>query len=82
MTKEMKEPTSLLKGISHKEMLEQMRENEIFCSPDRFCRLLQWVQQRAISHAALERMAVNAAELGLDYGGPAVEVRVIEERQR
>ena len=81
MSRELKEPTSPLKGISHREMLEQMRENDIFCSPDRFCRLLQWVQQRALSHAALERMAINAAELGLDYDGPAVEIRVIEEQR-
>lgn len=80
--KELKEPTQLLRGISHKTMLEKMRENDIFCSPDRFCRLLQWVQQCAISDAALERMAINAAELGLDYDGPAADTAVIEEGQR
>jgi len=47
--KSLPEPTQLLAGITHREMIEAMRENDIFCSPDRFCRLLQWVQNRAIA---------------------------------
>ena len=46
------EPTtsSLLAGISHRQMLDMMAEAGIFCSPDKFCRILQDAQRRAIAH--------------------------------
>lgn len=68
MTKPLPEPSSLLAGISHRDMLEKMRENDIFCSPDKFCRLLQWVQQRAIAQF-------------VSADGLAVEVRVLGEEK-
>lgn len=48
-TKELKEPTSLLVDISHREMLDWMSENGVFCSPDRFRRILQEAQRRAVA---------------------------------
>lgn len=46
MTKELKEPTSLLEGITHREMINVMSDAGIFCSVDKFTRVLQWAQQR------------------------------------
>jgi hypothetical protein len=39
------------------------------------------IQQKALTHHALERMSLNAAELGLGYEGPAVEIRVLGEEK-
>lgn len=47
--KTLKEPTQLVIGMTHKEMLALMADAGIFCSHDRFCRILQDVQQRAIA---------------------------------
>lgn len=49
MTKELKEPTQLVIGMDHKEMLEIMRSADIFCSHDKFARILQEAQRRAIN---------------------------------
>lgn len=43
------EPTQLLKGITHRQMLDWMAEAGIFCSPDKFARILQDAQRRAIA---------------------------------
>ena len=42
------EPTQLVAGMSHKEMLEIMASNNIFCGHDRFARILIDAQRRAI----------------------------------
>lgn len=47
--KSLPEPTQLVAGMSHKEMLEIMAENGVFCSHDRFARILQDAQRRAIA---------------------------------
>jgi hypothetical protein len=51
--------------MSHKEMLEIMAANNIFCGHDRFARILMDAQRRAIAAQALDRMTANAQELGL-----------------
>jgi hypothetical protein len=65
MTKPIPEPTQLVTGMSHREMLTIMADNGIFCSHDKFCRILMDAQKRALAAAALERMVENAEELGL-----------------
>lgn len=65
MTTELKEPTQLVAGMSHKEMLEIMASNNIFCGHDRFARILMDAQRRAIAAQALDRMTANAEELGM-----------------
>jgi hypothetical protein len=72
MNTELKEPTQLVAGMSHKEMLEIMASNNIFCGHDRFARILIDAQRRALAdHArrslARDAMAENERELGLDY---------------
>lgn len=49
MTTPLPEPTQLLAGITHRQMLDWMAEAGIFCSPDKFCRILQDAQRRAIA---------------------------------
>ncbi|WP_321913553.1 hypothetical protein [Paraburkholderia sp. J11-2] len=67
--KTLPEPTQLVMGMSHKEMLEIMRSNDIFCGHDKFTRILQDAQRRALqyrdSQSALDRMTENAEDLGL-----------------
>jgi hypothetical protein len=70
MTTELKEPTQLVTGISHKEILSLMADAGIFCSVDRFTRILMDAQRRAVVAQALDRMTANAEELGL-YDEPA-----------
>lgn len=43
------EPTSLLLGMSHREMLDIMLNNGIFCGHDKFTRILQDAQRRALA---------------------------------
>jgi hypothetical protein len=73
-TRELKEPTQLVAGMSHREMLDIMADNGVFCSHDKFARILQDAQRRALAdqakrEMALERMVANAEELGL-YNEP------------
>lgn len=56
-------------GYTKAELIDAMLEVGIHCSVDKFRRLAIELQQRAIN-------SVVAAD------GPALEVRVIEERQR
>ncbi|CAB3730219.1 hypothetical protein LMG22037_05516 [Paraburkholderia phenoliruptrix] len=49
MSTELKEPSQLVIGLTHKEMLTWMADNGIFCSTDKFTRLLQEAQRRAIA---------------------------------
>lgn len=49
MTAPLPEPTQLVIGLSHKEMLEIMAANNIFCGHDRFARILIDAQRRAIA---------------------------------
>jgi Zn finger protein HypA/HybF involved in hydrogenase expression len=65
MSNDLKEPTQLVAGMSHKEMLEIMAANNIFCGHDRFARILIDAQRRALAAQSLERMTQNAEELGL-----------------
>jgi hypothetical protein len=58
-------PTQLIIGMSHKEMLDVMKSADIFCSVDKFTRILQDAQRRALAEQALERMTQNAEGLGL-----------------
>lgn len=46
MKPELKEPTQLVTGMSHREMLSIMADNWIFCSHDKFARILQEAQRR------------------------------------
>jgi hypothetical protein len=70
MTTQPKEPSSLLRDITHREMLEWMADSGIFCSPDKFARILQEAQRRALAdrdarEAALDRMGADAESLDL-----------------
>lgn len=65
MTAEIKEPTQLVIGVTHRQMLDWMAEDGVFCSPDKYARRLQEAQRRALAAQALDRMAANAEELGL-----------------
>lgn len=49
MSTDLKEPTQLVIGLSHKEMLEIMAANNIFCGHDRFARILMDAQRRALA---------------------------------
>ncbi|MDR6421311.1 hypothetical protein J2801_003599 [Paraburkholderia phenoliruptrix] len=49
MRTDLKEPTQLVAGMSHKEMLEIMAANNIFCGHDRFARILMDAQRRALA---------------------------------
>jgi len=62
---ELKETTQLVIGVTHRQMLDWMAEDGVFCSPDKYARRLQEVQRRAIAAQALDRMTANAEELGL-----------------
>jgi hypothetical protein len=48
--KELPEPTQLVIGMSHREMLDVMLNNGIFCGHDKFARILMDVQRRALAH--------------------------------
>ncbi|MFM0487987.1 hypothetical protein [Paraburkholderia graminis] len=65
MSHDLKEPTQLVIGLTHRQMLDWMAEDGVFCSPDKYARRLQEVQRRAIAAQALDRMTANAEELGL-----------------
>ncbi|MDP9651902.1 hypothetical protein [Paraburkholderia caledonica] len=65
MSADLKEPSQLIAGMSHKEMLEIMAANNIFCGHDRFARILMDAQRRALAAQALERMTQNAEGLDL-----------------
>lgn len=72
MTAELKEPTQLVAGMTHREMVDIMQSNGVFCSVDKFARILIDAQRRALAdHAkrslALDAMAESERELGLDY---------------
>ncbi|HEX8894437.1 MAG TPA: hypothetical protein VF783_13995 [Terriglobales bacterium] len=70
------QPTSLLTNISHREMLDVMADAGIFCSVDKFRRVLQWSQQRAFDaiaqadderikrEAAMDRLVALSEEMG------------------
>jgi len=49
------EPTQLVIGLTHKEMLAWMADNGIFCSTDKFTRLLQEAQRRALADQAMTK---------------------------
>jgi hypothetical protein len=68
--KTLPEPTSLLCDITHREMLDWMADNGIFCSPDKMARILQEAQRRALADqakrdAAMDRMVADAESLNL-----------------
>jgi hypothetical protein len=43
------EPTQLVAGMSHREMVDIMQSNGVFCSVDKFARILMDAQRRAIA---------------------------------
>lgn len=47
-------PSQLLIGMTHKEMLDVMKSADIFCSVDKFCRILQDAQRRALATGGKE----------------------------
>lgn len=49
MKPEPKEPTQLVAGVTHREMLDWMAADGVFCSPDKYARRLQEAQRRAIA---------------------------------
>jgi hypothetical protein len=65
MSAPLPEPTQLVIGLTHRQMLDWMAEDGVFCSPDKYARRLQEVQRRAIAAQALDRMTASAEELGL-----------------
>lgn len=65
MTAPLPEPTQLVIGLTHRQMLDWMAEDGVFCSPDRYARRLQEAQRRALAAQAFDRMTANAEELGL-----------------
>jgi len=79
--KTLPEPTSLLMGITYKEVLSVMDHNDVLCSVDKFTRILSWCQQKTLEYialadqakreAALDRMVADAEELGLYDMEPA-----------
>ena len=50
--KTLPEPTSLLMGITHKEVLSVMDHNDVLCSVDKFTRILSWCQQKTLEYIA------------------------------
>jgi hypothetical protein len=48
MNKPLTDPQPLVIGMPHREMLQIMLDNGIFCSHDKFTRILQDAQQRAL----------------------------------
>lgn len=65
-------------GLTYREKCDLIGNFELNCSMSQFDALAVILQQRALSHAALQRMTDNAAELGLDY---AVEIRILGEEK-
>lgn len=47
--KTLPEPTQLVAGVTHREMLDWMATDGVFCSPDKYARRLQEAQRRAIA---------------------------------
>ncbi|MBN3757195.1 hypothetical protein G3N95_29935 [Paraburkholderia sp. Tr-20389] len=62
MSTQPKEPSSLLENITHREMINVMSDAGIFCSVDKFRRVLQWAQQRAFESIALADQAMTKIE--------------------
>jgi len=52
MSNDLKEPTQLVAGMSHKEILSLMADAGIFCSVDKFTRILMDAQRRALAAQA------------------------------
>lgn len=65
MKSETKEPSQLVIGLSHREMVDIMQSAGIFCGTDKFARILIDAQRRAIAAQALDRMTANAEAIGL-----------------
>jgi hypothetical protein len=49
MSAQPKEPTQLVTGMSHREMVDIMASNGVFCSVDKFARILMDAQRRALA---------------------------------
>jgi hypothetical protein len=64
--KTLPEPTSLLRDITHREMLDWMAEDGVFCSPDKYTRRLQEAQRRALADQAKREAALCEAEAPSD----------------
>jgi hypothetical protein len=60
------EPSQLVQGMSHKEMLEIMADAGIFCSHDRFARILMDAQRRGFAEMAKRE---NERDVGVTFEG-------------
>jgi hypothetical protein len=49
MSTDLKEPSQLVTGLSHREMIDMMSNAGIFCSVDKFARILMDAQRRALA---------------------------------
>jgi hypothetical protein len=52
MSTDLKEPSQLVAGMSHREMVDIMQSAGIFCGTDKFARILIDAQRRAIAAQA------------------------------
>lgn len=57
--KELAEPTQLVIGMSHREMLDVMLNNGIFCGHDKFARILMDAQRRALANVTTKEGETN-----------------------
>lgn len=64
--------------LTHREKCELIELFGLHCSIKQFDELAEVIGKRAVAERALEVMAENAAELGLDY---AVEMRILGEEK-
>ncbi|MEX3933303.1 hypothetical protein AB4Y32_16120 [Paraburkholderia phymatum] len=74
MKTEPKEPSSLLIAITHREMLSWMADAGVFCSVDKFTRILQEAQRRALADQAKREEAMDQlVALSEEMGGYDLE---------
>jgi hypothetical protein len=57
-------PTQLVAGMTHREMIDIMANAGIFCSVDKFCRILQDAQRRALASTALSEITRASEQMG------------------
>jgi hypothetical protein len=55
-------PTQLVTGMSHREMVDIMADAGIFCGPEKFARILQDAQRRALAHTTAKEEAANECD--------------------
>jgi hypothetical protein len=60
--KELPEPSQLVIGMSHRTMCDLMAEAGIFCSVDKFARILMDAQRRALAQVDVKEEPKEIAE--------------------